>query len=68
MRYRPYMQSGTVGFECEAEDGSITYVYLNPSDTDCEEDADIFVYAGDTGDPAEDSPVVYVVPVNVKEK
>jgi hypothetical protein len=75
MKFEPYIghprteKEGTVGFRCTAEDGSISYVYLNPSDVgEFEEDTDIFVYAGKTGDPTIDGPECYIVPENVPGK
>lgn len=57
-QYEPYVRDGMAGLKVTFEDGQIRYIYLNPSSTgeDVEDEPNVFVYFGRTGDPATDTP------------
>lgn len=60
MKYKPWTDGYAVGFECQVDGKTVNYVYLNPSSEDSEGEANVFIYIGPHGDPALDSPVIYV--------
>lgn len=65
MKYEPFVDAnlGIVGFKCTRSDGEICHIYLNPSDNENEEEADIFVYIGQiVPDPAADWSECFIVP------
>ena len=51
--------TGSVGFKVTHPDGRMQYVYLNPSYDDCADDANVFVYIGEHGDPGQDAACHY---------
>lgn len=80
MRYEAFTQReengdgpGQAGFKCIAEDGSVSFIYLNPSDDDFK-DANIFLYTslvfrGENvdefkADPGRDEPLQFIIPAN----
>lgn len=61
--YTPFAaEDGRVGYRVTTTDGTLeTFIYLNPS-AEGGKDANVFVYEGVENDPAEDNPIVFVVP------
>lgn len=57
--FRPWTDGHAVGYEVELPGGRITYVYLNPSESYDASTPDVFLYQGDEGDPALDTPIVF---------
>lgn len=58
--YIPYTgANGQIGFKVLRDDGAHTYIYLNPSDHDSENEPNVFLYIGMTGEPEHDSPETY---------
>lgn len=60
-RYEPWFGNGMVGYKVTGASGKVRYVYLNPSDEDSAGKSNVFLYEGETGDPAQDSPQVFVL-------
>lgn len=54
--YRPWSNGYAVGFECRHSDGRVEYIYLNPSQETDDGVANVFLYQGTEGDPAQDVP------------
>lgn len=55
-KFKPWTDGHAVGFEVELPDGKVEYIYLNPStSTGTPGDADVFLYTGPHGSPAEDT-------------
>jgi hypothetical protein len=65
MTYKPWTNGVAVGFECTGADGSVGYVYLNPSTSDSDGLPNIFLYKGTHGDPAFDGVVTWTGSTNV---
>jgi hypothetical protein len=57
--YEPWTSGYGVGYKVTHPDGRVEYIYLNPSSSDDNGDAIVFLYVGPNGDPATDSPSVY---------
>lgn len=65
--YAPWTDNGAVGFRCEAPDGRVEYIYLNPSGGSDDGVPTVFLYRGPAGDPSDDQPDLYYVPFDEKE-
>lgn len=62
VRYEPWTDGYAIGFRATRDDGSVEYLYLNPSNNDDGSDVpNVFVYSGPHGDPARDRPFVHFV-------
>jgi hypothetical protein len=58
--YEPYTgANGQIGFKVIKDNGAHTYIYLNPSDHDSEDEPNVFLYIGSSGEPGYDSPECY---------
>ena len=58
--YEPYTgPNGQIGFKVIKDTGAHTFIYLNPSDHDSENEPNVFLYIGPRGEPEHDSPGVY---------
>ena len=55
--FEPWTSGPLSGLKCTGQDGRVSYLYFNPSDTDSEGQANAFVYQGEHGDPAKDHPL-----------
>lgn len=58
--YEPWMDGEMVGYKITRADGSVRFLYFNPSDDDSDGKSNAFVYFGKTGDPAEDNTIIFV--------
>jgi hypothetical protein len=56
VKYTPFISGQIAGLKCELPDGTIEYIYLNPSEEETDDTPNVFLYQGATGDPAEDAP------------
>jgi hypothetical protein len=64
VRWEPFIRGPRVGYKVtRLDDGSVTYVYMNPSTGGDGGTPDVFVYTGSSNNPAEDVSQFYVVPV-----
>jgi hypothetical protein len=58
----PWTDGWAVGFRLKHPDGHVEYIYLNPSSDgggDPEHRSCVFVYQGESGDPALDTPYMH---------
>ena len=62
--YTPWTDGYAVGFRMTRDDGTVSYIYLNPSDRDGEPDDTpaVFLYQGPHGHPAEDDAAHWYAP------
>lgn len=62
--YEPYIGGrNEVGFRAVHADGRVEYLYLNPSyNPDGSDVPNVFLYQGDSGDPAYDGAVAHFLP------
>lgn len=58
--YLPWSTEKVVGWEAHRPDGSIEYVYLNPSGGSDDGVPTVFLYRGTTGDPTQDEALAHV--------
>jgi poly(3-hydroxybutyrate) depolymerase len=59
--YIPWTDGYAVGFECRQGGKTISYVYLNPSSSDSESAANVFLYHGPNGNPMMDAALTHVL-------
>lgn len=55
----PYVDGGVAGVKAVHDDGRTEYVVLNPSGGSDDGSVSVFVYHGETGDPAQDAAYVH---------
>lgn len=56
--WEPVGDGRAVGFRHVSSRG-VTYIYLNPS-TETDDDPNVFLYKGEHGDPAHDTPLCHI--------
>ena len=58
--FQPFIGEGYIGYRVTFKDGTVRYIYLNPS-TGCDEGPpDVFVYLGEVGEPGMDTPECFI--------